>query len=144
MTDTFSYVKTENHKCPKKCLAVIIRHVSASLSASPCSEHRGYSLAGLHGQVKCLAGDWGSAVDSPMTKGNTDQAAGVGRVGIVPWQSPVPYVCPTAQARGPQWALYPEITSFSRVWGLDLYQIPEKAGDALDHQHEKPRVLKVK
>ena len=67
-----------------------------------------------------------------------------------PGKSPIPQVCPTTRAWGPQWApgyhapKSHHFTSFSRVWGLSLYQIPEKACDALDHQHEKQRVLKVK
>ena len=36
-TNTSSYIKTEKHNCLKKCRAVIVRHVSASLFALPCS-----------------------------------------------------------------------------------------------------------
>ena len=76
-------------------------------------------MAGLHGQVQCLAGDSGSAVDSPMTVGDADQAAVVGRVGIVPWQESRPIGVPHHPGLGSPMGSrlpYPEITSFHIIF----------------------------
>ena len=76
-------------------------------------------MAGLHGQVQCLAGDSGSAVDSPMTVGDADQAAVVGRVGIVPWQESRPIGVPHHPGLGSPMGSRlpcPEITSFHIIF----------------------------